>query len=291
MPSHSPEPPHDVDAARALATRIAGRLAEVTGVCGVMLGGSWARRAGYADSDLDVGIFYDPEEPLDLAAVRALAHELDRREPAPEVTGIGEWGLWVNGGAWLEIEGWRVDWLYRDLERVGWAVDECCDGHPSCDFYLGHPHGFHNHIYLAELFHGEALFDPEGMLDELKQRVAEYPPALRRELVRRYLYDAAFMLELGRSTAGRGDVFHVTGCLFRVAAALVQVLYAHNERYFMNEKGSVRAVDGFPARPEQFAERVEGVLARAGDAPDALGARIGELGALLDETRALCGGG
>ncbi len=32
----------------------------------------------------------------------------------------------------------------------------------------------------------------------------------------------------------------MVGCLFRCAACLVQVLYALNERYFVNEKGSAR---------------------------------------------------
>jgi len=54
----------------------------------------------------------------------------------------------------------------------------------------------------------------------------------------------------------------VVGCLFRCAACLVQVLYALNERYFVNEKGSARAADSFPFHPAGFGE----ILDRPGPA-------------------------
>lgn len=36
----------------------------------------------------------------------------------------GDWGRIVNGGAWLEVEGERVDLLYRDLDVVEHWVAE-----------------------------------------------------------------------------------------------------------------------------------------------------------------------
>jgi hypothetical protein len=34
------------------------------------------------------------------------------------LTAIGDWGPWINGGAWLTVEGKRVDLLYRELDKV-----------------------------------------------------------------------------------------------------------------------------------------------------------------------------
>ncbi len=270
-----------------LAQRMALRLGEIDGVRAVVLGGSWARGTAGPDSDLDLGIYYQPSAPPSLSELRRLAAELDARAAAAQVTDFGAWGPWVNGGAWLEVDGRPVDWLYRDLERVARVIDDCCAGRLTCDYYLGHPHGFHNHIYLAEVHLCRPLFDPSDALAALKRRLTPYPAALKQALIERYLFDAGFMLDLGRKPAARGDVFHVAGCLFRCAAALVQVLFALNERYFMNEKGAVAAVAGLPKHPPSFAARIDAILANPGADAASLRDSIAAMEKLLSETRLL----
>lgn len=201
---------------------------------------------------VDLGIYYQPSNPPSLEQLRRLACELHSGDFPSEVTGFGEWGAWVNGGAWLKIQGFKVDWLYRDLERVSQVIADCAQGVITCDYYLGHPHGFHSHIYLAEIHCCHPLLDPLGVLAQLKQRVSVYPAPLRTSLVTKFLYDASFMLELTRPAATRSDVFHVSGCLFRCAAAMVQVLFALNETYFMNEKGALSTIDSFPVKPPRL---------------------------------------
>ena len=268
----------------SVAESIAARLGETEGVVAVSLGGSWARGTAEKNSDIDVGIYYWSSKPPLVERLRQLARDLGADGSPPAVTDFGEWGPWVNGGAWLRIRGLKVDWLYRDLERVSKVIEDCCRGVVTCDYYLGHPHGFHNHIYLAEVHYGRPLHDPSGVLAELKKSVAVYPEPLKRALVSKYLYDANFMLELARSTASRGDVFHVAGCLFRCAAALVQVLFALNETYFMNEKGAVSTVDYLSIKPPSFSSRITGILSRPGDVPDALLARVDAMASLITET-------
>jgi hypothetical protein len=157
----------------------------------------------------------------------------------------------------------------------------------TCDYYLGHPHGFHDHIYLGEIYYCLSLHDPSRILCKLKKRISIYPPRLRRALVAKYLFDADFMLELARPTASRGDVFHVSGCLFRCAAALIQVLFALNEIYFMNEKGAVDAVESFAVKPYAFSSRVRQILTGDTQHPGFLQARVEEMAVLIDETRSL----
>lgn len=284
-----PSPRHPLDpGVAALAERVAGELAQVPGVAAVVLGGSWARGAADRASDLDLGLYYRAGAPPSLAALGALARRLDERGEAAGVTGFGEWGPWVNGGAWLRIDGMPVDWLYRDLQRVEAVVADCLAGRVACDYYLGHPHGFHSHVYLGELAFARALHDPEGEIARLKRRIDPYPPPLRAALVRRYLFDARFMLELARKPATRGDVFHVAGCLFRVAAALVQVLFAANERWFLNEKGALAETEGMERRPAAFARRASAALAAPGSDAAALAASVSAMEALVGETEALC---
>jgi predicted nucleotidyltransferase len=272
---------------RSVAESVAGRLAEIEHVAAVALGGSRARSSAEKNSDVDLGIYYWHSNPPSVELFRRLARDLHADNSPPDVTDFGQWGPWVNGGAWLRIRGLKVDWLYRDLERVAKVIEDCSRGVVTCDYYLGHPHGFHSHIYLAEIHYCRPLHDPSGVLGEFKKSVAVYPAELKRALVARFLYDADFMLELARSTASRGDVFHVSGCLFRCAAALVQVLFALNEAYFLNEKGALKVTDSFSIKPSAFSSRTAAILAGAKQPSDTLTARVDKMAALITETRSL----
>ena len=86
----------------------------------------------------------------------------------------------------------------------------------------------------------------------------------------------------------RGDAFYVTGCLFRCAACMVQVLFALNERYIINEKGSVEAADSLPLRPANFKEIINSVLARPGERPEQLESSVRSLEDLLEAVEGLC---
>ncbi len=78
---------------------MADGLVQVSGIVGVMLGGSRARDDLAPDSDYDLGLYYRP--PLDVDALGQLAIDvagLDAR-----VTSPGDWGPWVDGGGWLTM--------------------------------------------------------------------------------------------------------------------------------------------------------------------------------------------
>ena len=71
-------------------------------------------------------------------------------------------------------------------------------------------------------------------------------------------------------------------------ACLVQVLFALNERYFVNEKGSVETVGAFLRKPPGFREVVEAVMGGTGRSPADLEESRDRLGVLIAEVRALC---
>lgn len=269
------------------AKKVANRLGEVDGVAAVALGGSRARGEAHPDSDIDIGIHYHPEDPPSTDALRLLAKELDDRHLPDLVNDLGDWGPWINGGGWLQIENRRVDWLYRDLDRVAETIEECRTGKPTCHYQPGHPHGFHNHMYLGEVHYNRILYD-DGELKRLKWLVAEYPPALKRAIIQSKLWEAGFALDTARKSARRGDTFYVAGCAFRCVACLVQVLFTLNERYFVNEKGSIQTVESFARRPERFIETVTDVLGRIGKNADQLDVNIRALEDLVSTVRGLC---
>lgn len=241
-------------------------------------------------SDVDLGIYYDPAGPPRVEELRRLASELDDRHPPDAVTDFGGWGPWINGGGWLLIESRRVDWIYRDLDKVRRTFEEWRAGRPALHHQPGHPRGFHTRIYLGEVHLCRPLQDPAGVLRELKSFANPYPPSLKHALVRQHLLQADFALYTTASSALRGDVFHAAGSFFQCVASLVQALYAINETYLINEKGALQGVEDLRCRPHAFTGSASDVLSRPGGDAEELAASLGALRALLEEVRALWGG-
>ncbi|MER6299475.1 nucleotidyltransferase domain-containing protein [Kitasatospora sp. NPDC001539] len=262
---------------RATIEHMAGRLAEVPGVVGVMLGGSRARGEHRPESDWDLGIYY--RDPLDLDALRALAG------PDVEVAGPGGWGPWVNGGAWLRVDGAAVDWILRDLDRVERVWADCREGRYEVGVQAGHPLGFWSPCYPGEIAYGVVLADPAGELAALKEQAATYPEPLREALTAG-AWEAEFLVGVAAKGAKRGDTLYVTLCLARAVGVLVQALYAHDRRWCLNEKGALAVAEQLSTAPEEFGPRVRSLLGAAGESAEALTATVERARTLVGEVLA-----
>ncbi|HYN18196.1 MAG TPA: nucleotidyltransferase domain-containing protein [Actinomycetes bacterium] len=269
-----------------MASEVAARVGALEGVVAVALGGSLARGRADSHADVDLGVYYAPTRPFSVAELQVLATELDDRH-APEVVGLGDWGPWINGGAWTRIQGTKLDLLYRDLRLVDRVLDDCAEGRTTSHYQPGHPHGFHSHSYAGEVHHNLALHDPDGALAERKARTSPYPPRLRQTILRRNAWEAEFAVATAVGAARRGDLAYVSGCLFRGVGCLVQVLFALNERWLVNEKGSVREAAGFPRTPPDLADRVAAVLGGLDPDPATLRAALERMASLTAAVRDL----
>jgi len=273
----------------ATPEQLAARLIALDGVVAVVLGGSRARGTAHPDSDVDLGLYYEPATPPSRVALGALAQEIDDRHPSDAVTAFGEWGPWINGGAWLVVGGQRVDWLFRDLARVRRVVADCRTGRPEVAYQLGHPHAYVSATYLGDLDACVPLADPDDVVAQLRRLVRPYPPLLGRALADRFLFEADFSLDNAEKGAARADVVYVAGALYRTVAALTQVLFALNAEYCPIEKGALAAVGALARRPEAFADTATRVLAAPGATPHALRASIDATRALVAAVRTLAG--
>ena len=156
------------DPVSAVLDRVVAELAPIADLRALALGGSWARGTARPDSDLDVGLYYRDAAAFEVEAVRACAARLD---PGPDrvVTGFGEWGPWVDGGAWLVVDGRRVDLLYRSFDRIEATLAAARRGEHEWHFGQQPPFGFHGPTLLAELAICRPLHDPQGELAKAKR--------------------------------------------------------------------------------------------------------------------------
>jgi predicted nucleotidyltransferase len=231
---------------------IVERLHSIQGIAAIALGGSRARGNYTQNSDVDLGIYYQPENLLDLIALNNLACELDDNHRPNLITPIGEWGKWINGGGWLKVEGVSVDFLYRNVVQVNRVIDDCCDGKITIDYQPGHPHGFVGEVAICL-----PLFDPDGVLEALKAKTKPYPTQLTQVTINTFAWEISFSLSVAKKSIPRGDVAYAAGCCFRSVACMNQVLFALNQEYLLNEKGAVAIANNFPFCPQNYQQRVE----------------------------------
>jgi predicted nucleotidyltransferase len=202
--------------------QLAERLAQVPGVVAVTLGGSRATGTHGPDSDWDFGVYYRGE--LDLDAVRALGYP-------GEVFAPGDWSGFMNGGAWLTVDGEQVDLIYRDLDEVERCIALAEEGRFEISRTPGYLAGMPSHVLVGELAVGKVL---HGDLPS-----PSFPEALRQRAPERWRSEAEFALLHGAKHAVRADP---AGCAGMVAQAVIATSYGRlceRGEWALNDKGIV----------------------------------------------------
>ncbi len=218
---------------------IASQLAQIPGVVAVTLGGSRATNTAAEDSDWDFGLYYQGR--LDPADVVALGWP--GRVFAP-----GEWGRIVNGGAWLTIDGTKVDLIYRDLDEVLRWTGAAEDGRFEIQREVGYVAGLATYVLAGELALGRVL---AGHLPRPR-----FPPKLRQTAPVAWSRLAAGALHFAEVYAGRGDRAACLANLCQAVLAAAQGRLAADGQWILNEKrlidraalGSVQERLGQPDR-------------------------------------------
>lgn len=233
-------------------------LAAIPGTVAVVLGGSRAVRSDDEESDWDLGIYYRGQ--IDITALSTLG----------PVFPPGSWGRVMNGGAWLECEGQKVDVILRDLDVVEYWTRRAHDGEFERDALLGYLAGIPTYTLSAELascrvLHGELPASP-------------FPPKLSAAAPPVWRFCRSFSLDYARAHAKRGNIAGVAG---QVAAAVMEEAHAilcERSEWVCNEKRLLEAAGldslnalfaEIPVEREPLLQWVDLVAAR-------LGVQIGE---------------
>jgi hypothetical protein len=201
---------------------LARELAALPGAVAVVLGGSRASGTHRPDSDWDLGLYYRASAgSLDPAAVRALGHR-------GHVSGLGEWGPVMHGGAWLTLGGLAVDVLFRDLDVVERHVAAAERGEfevlPQAGYLAGAP----GYVPAGEL---AVSLPVAGGLPR-----PGYPDALARRAPDRWRARAATSLMFARIHAGAPDAVGCAGMLAQAVLCVAHARLAERREGVLNEK-------------------------------------------------------
>jgi hypothetical protein len=198
---------------------LAAQLAAVPGVVAVTLGGSRATDTAVDGSDWDFGLYYrDRLDPADIVALGWPG----------QVFAPGEWGRIVNGGAWLTVDGTKVDLIYRDLDEVLHWTGAAGDGWFEIHREVGYVAGIATYVLAGELALGRVL---AGDLPRpgFSQKLRETAPAAWFRL-------AAGALHFADVHAGRQDRVACLANLCQAVLAAAQGRLAAAGEWALNEK-------------------------------------------------------
>lgn len=235
----------------AFLDTVTASLAALPAVRAVALGGSRAQGTHTPDSDWDLAVYYRGD--FAPAALRAIGWE-------GEVSEIGGWGGGVfNGGAWLTIDGRRVDVHYRDLDVVEHELAEAEEGRFHVEPLLFHLAGIPSYLLVAELAVNQVL---HGTLP----RPATYPEKLRPTAHTRWHDTARMTLAYAKvNHAPNARRTEVAGAIATAAMQAGHAVLAGRGEWVTNEKrllerAGLRGVDdilgNLPATPERLVRSV-----------------------------------
>jgi hypothetical protein len=205
----------------AFQEHIAEALMSLPGVQAVALGGSRAYGNPGPDTDWDFSLYYrGPFDPADL-------HRLGW---PGDVSPIGGWGGGVfNGGAWLTVDGRRVDVHYRDLDEVDRILHEAEAGTFQIEPLLFHLAGIPSYLLLAELAEGVCL---RGDLP-----VPVFPKALRERAFRMWRDRAELLFAYAdNGHAAHGRALQSIGMAAEAVTCSAHAVLACGGRWVTNEK-------------------------------------------------------
>lgn len=257
------------------------------GVVGVVLGGSRARGTHSPNSDIDIGIYYDESKGFNTNDIEKSAFNLNDEKKDHLITYLGEWGEWINGGGWLVVHGYHVDFIFRDIKRVSKVIDDCLSGLVSIHYQTGHPHGYLNAMYMGELATCKVLSDPEGTLNNFKKKMEPYPKKFKEAMIQYFSFEASFSLMFMETNANKDDISYVMGHCFRSISCLNQVLFAKNEVYCINEKKAVAMIQGFSIKPMNYKKRIDEIVSLLSTDSDKTNQAVENLKELNSEIEAL----
>ena len=202
-------------------SKIVDVLAAMPGTVAVVLGGSRALNCDDDGSDWDLGLYY--RDAIDLTALSTRG----------TVFPPGSWGRVMNGGAWLECGGAKVDVLLRDLDVVEYWTKRAQEGEFERDALLGYLAGIPTYTLAAELASCRALW---GHIES-----TPFPPKLATAAPGVWRFCRSFSLDYARMHARRGNVAGVVG---QAAAAVMEEAHAitcERGQWVCNEKRLIEA--------------------------------------------------
>ncbi len=228
------------------------------------------------EGDVDVFLFCDAL-PGGEERRAAMARAGGCDEMTPDLFDGEQWGH----GDRLVIGGVEVFLMYFTKAQAEAQVCDLLRG----DWPLRAQDGYYPVGRLAMLATLLPLYDKEGWLAALQQRLGQYPQALRRRVMESALWALGDVEEISHAAQRREPLFYHYALDGKLDAFL-QGLFALNAVYFPSRKRTLQYAARFAQKPRDLNTRLMEIL-RLGGSADTLGQSYKQWQALSGELCAL----
>ena len=246
-------------------TALADRLQALPPIKSIVLGGSHAEGTANKASDIDLGLYYFDDRPIDINALAELVIDFD---PTAKPTTLYEWGPYVNGGVWMTIDGQHVDLIYRSLNQLDNIIDDALAGQMAHHYWQQPAFGYHSQMMLADLTISQTLFDPDELLASQLARITPYPDAFKTAMIDSAMAAADLCLYQLEKAQSQQDQYALLGNRARFAYMLTLALFALNECWYRQDKGAWAKLAGFDLLPANAADRLHALTTHTADLTD-----------------------
>ncbi len=239
----------------AILDFLVDRISSIEEVQSIGISGSKTPLPKAGEGDIDIFIYCDttPEfkKRQDLRDIMGdLMHEWEINAFEGGHWGTGDYAL-ING-----VETWM---MYFTTDKTISDIESILNGN--------YPDKLDNYYYpvgrCAMLENISILYDREGFLQSMKDRLSEYPDKLAERLIRYHMEALEDTEDLERAV-NRKDVLFYHFSLDIAIDHFLQALFAINRTYFPSRKRSLDFIERFDKKPDRCSERLLEVVKLGG---------------------------
>lgn len=210
---------------------------------------------GEGDIDLFVYCTDIPTHDARQALLTSLREEVEQVE-----IGKLKGGHWGQGDS-FSIAGVETWLLYFTVAEACAELEAILAGE-----YLGRLDSYYYPIGRCAMWRTmRSFYDPDGILESFKQRLAEYPQELSQAIIDHHLQALDDVEDLERAV-GRRDVLFFHFALDLALDHFLQALFALNREYFPSRKRSEGYIQGFKVKPAECEQSLKQVVRLGGNA-------------------------
>ncbi len=231
----------------------------------ITIGGSHGKQTFDQQSDVDFRLF------------------CDEISGGPKYWEAESWKTLVAAVETWRAKGIEVDYCWvRTVKEIDQGLDAWLDGQINPIPRVWTLWGYH---LLTDINNQMVIEDPDNLISEWKDRLAHYPPRLKKALLEKHLESLRYWRTdyHYQNKVSRRDPVFLAGLSARLIHDIFQVLFALNETYYVGDGNNLKYVAQFGLKPANIVERVEKILY-----PDATEDRLEQqyqmLGLLIDDT-------
>jgi predicted nucleotidyltransferase len=200
----------------------------------VAISGSYGKGTHDSSSDIDFRLYAD-DIPATFAEMGAAIQEPKE-----------EWGR----------KGIKVDDFWpRKISDIDLTLEKLCGGQINTKYPVWTVWGYQ---LLSDIYNQQALEDPDSIVVNWKMRLCEYPPKLKQAVLRKHLGSLQYWRKDYHyaSKVQRDDIVFAAGLSTKLIHAIVQVLFALNETYYVGDGQNLEFVSDFRYQPPEVVRRI-----------------------------------